>query len=143
MVFTKKTASAAGKSKKEKKVSNATVVLREREARRAAKETELAREKAASAAATAEEEEELRQAKVRQREREAKLRQLEECVASQRKTGARRSACARSAYVAGKSAEHSASVADEDARREAKDVECREETPLRKDMSKILISLYS
>ena len=116
-------------------MSNATVVRREREARKAARETEVARRKAAAAAATAEEEEEeeeLRQAKVRQRACEAKLRQLEECVASQRKTGARQTACATAAYVAGKSAEHSATAEDKKAWRQAKDVECREETPLRK-----------
>ena len=61
--FTSQTGSAAGKKKK---VSNATIVLREREARKAARETELARKKAVSAAATAKEEEALRQAKLRQ-----------------------------------------------------------------------------
>ena len=117
-------------------MSNATVVRREQEARKAARETEVARRKAAAAAATAEEEEEeeeeLRQAKVRQRACEAKLRQLEECVASQRKTGARQTACATAANVAGKSAQHSATAEDKKAWRQAKDVECREETPLRK-----------
>ena len=116
-------------------MSNATVVRREREARKAARETEVARRKAAAAAATAEEEEEeeeLRQAKVRQRACEAKLRQLEECVASQRKTGARQTACATAANVAGKSAQHSATAEDKKAWRQAKDVECREETPLGK-----------
>ena len=117
MGFTKETASAAGcksaSGRLNKKLSEKTVVRRQQEVRKAKKEAGHAGE-------------------MRLCEREAKLRQLEECVASQRKTGARQTACATAANVAGKSAQHSATAEDKKAWRQAKDVECREETPLRK-----------
>ena len=72
---------------KKKKVSNATVVRREREARKAARETEVAREKAAAAVATAEENEELRQAKVWQCACEATMQEIKERQAAVQKTG--------------------------------------------------------